>query len=69
MVLLQKYAIDLSKQMGVKSLTKAEKVGASFKEEDLEKFSDEQLSQLYELYTEAVKPIDPEKDPHLANTK
>ena len=66
-----KYAIDLSKQMGVKSLTKEKadklKVGASLREEDLENFSDEQLSQLYELYSEAKKPIDTEKDPHLAS--
>ena len=53
--------------MGVKNLTKAEKIGVALKEEDLEKFSDEQLAQLYELYSEAKKPIDPSKDPHLAN--
>ena len=66
-----KYAIDLSKQMGVKSLTKEKaeklKVGATIREEDLDNFSDEQLAQLYELYSEAKKPIDPEKDPHLVS--
>ena len=63
---MQKYAIDLSKQMGVKNLTKSEKIGTPLKEEDLDNFSEEQLSQLYELYSEAKKPIDPTKDPHLA---
>ena len=66
-----KYAIDLSKQMGVKSLTKEKadklKVGANFREADLDNFSDEQLAQLYELFSEAKKPIDTEKDPHLAS--
>lgn len=41
-----KYAIDLSKQMTAKSLTKADKIGTSLKEEDLESFSEEQLAQL-----------------------
>ena len=53
--------------MGVKSLTKADKIGVALKEEDLDKFSDEQLSQLYELYSEAKKPVDTDKDPHLAS--
>ena len=53
--------------MGVKNLTKSEKVGVALKEEDLDNFSDEQLAQLYELFEEAKKPIDPSKDPHLAN--
>ena len=52
--------------MGVKSLTKADKIGVALKEEELDNFNDEQLAQLYELYSEAKKPIDPEKDPHLA---
>ena len=66
-----KYAIDLSKQMGVKSLTKEKadklKVGANIREEELDNFNDEQLAQLYELFSEAKKPIDAEKDPHLAS--
>ena len=53
--------------MGVKNLTKSETVGVALKEEDLDKFSDEQLAQLYELYSEAKKPIDTTKDPYLAN--
>jgi len=32
----------------------------------LENFTDEQIAQLYELHVEATKPIDTEKDPHLA---
>ena len=43
------------------------KVGKSLEESDLENFSDEQLSQLYELYSEAKKPVDKEKDPHLVS--
>ena len=61
------YAIDLSKQMSAKSLTKADKIGATLKVDDLDNFSDEQLAQLYELYSEAKKPIDTDNDPHLAN--
>ena len=61
------YAIDLSKQMTARSLTKADKIGAPLKVDDLDNFSDEQLAQLYELYSEAKKPIDAENDPHLAN--
>ena len=61
------YAIDLSKQMSTKSLTKADKIGATLKVDDLDNFSDEQLAQLYELYSEAKKPIDTDNDPHLAN--
>ena len=43
------------------------KLGKPLEESDLDKFSDEQLSQLYDLYSEAKKPIDKEKDPHLAS--
>ena len=57
--------------MGIKSLTKEKadkiKIGVAIKEEDLDNFSDEQLAQLYELYSEAKKPIDLKKDPHLAS--
>jgi len=62
-----KYAIDLSKQLGLKGVKTGEKIGTPLAEADLDKFSDEQLSQLYELYSEAKKPIDKEKDPHLAS--
>ena len=62
-----KYAIDLSKQMGLKGVKTAGRLGSDMPEQYLEHFSDEQLAQLYELYVEAKKPIDPEKDPHLAN--
>ena len=44
----------------------AKKLGEDLKVGDLDNFSEEQLTQLYELYAEAKKPIDPEKDPHLA---
>ena len=62
-----KNAIDLSKQLGLKGVKTGEKIGTPLAEADLDKFSDEQLSQLYELYSEAKKPIDKEKDPHLAS--
>ena len=51
----------------MKNLTKSETVGVALKEEDLDKFSDEQLAQLYELYSEAKIPTDTTKDPHPAN--
>ena len=64
---LQKYAITISKQVGLKGPVTAKKLGENLNTEDLDNFSDEQLAQLYELYSEAKKPIDSEKDPHLAN--
>eukprot|EP00090_Calanus_glacialis_P032658 TRINITY_DN5411_c0_g1_i1.p1 TRINITY_DN5411_c0_g1~~TRINITY_DN5411_c0_g1_i1.p1 ORF type:complete len:125 (-),score=28.87 TRINITY_DN5411_c0_g1_i1:55-429(-) len=62
-----KYAIQISKQVGLKGPLTAKKLGEDLKVDDLDNFSEEQLTQLYELYSEAKKPIDPEKDPHLAN--
>eukprot|EP00088_Acartia_fossae_P054350 TRINITY_DN6231_c0_g1_i5.p1 TRINITY_DN6231_c0_g1~~TRINITY_DN6231_c0_g1_i5.p1 ORF type:complete len:123 (-),score=10.41 TRINITY_DN6231_c0_g1_i5:340-708(-) len=62
-----KYAIDLTKQMGIKGPHTSKKLGEDIKEPELDKFNDEQLAQLYELYQEATKPIDLEKDPHLAD--
>jgi len=62
-----KYAIQISKQVGLKGPLTAKKLGEDLKVDDLDNFSEEQLAQLYELYSEAKKPIDPEKDPHLAN--
>ena len=53
--------------MGLKGVKTGQKIGAPLVEADLENFSDEQLSQLYELYSEAKKPIDKEKDPHLVS--
>jgi len=60
-----KYAITLTQQMGIKGPRTAKKLGAELGD-DLDNFSGEQITQLYELYQEAMKPIDPEKDPHLA---
>lgn len=62
-----KYAIQISKQVGLKGPLTAKKLGEDLKVDDLDNFSEEQLAQLYELYSEAKKPIDSEKDPHLAN--
>jgi len=61
-----KYAITISKQVGLKGPVTAQKLGKDLKVEELDSFSDEQLAQLYELYSEVKKPIDVEKDPHLA---
>merc|ERR1719239_2104208 len=61
-----KYAIDLTKQMGLKGPHMAQKLGADLDVNSLDTFSGEQIAQLYELYQEAKKPIDTEKDPHLA---
>ena len=51
----------------MKGVKTAVKIGKPLEESDLDKFSDEQLSQLYDLYSEAKKPIDTEKDPHLGS--
>jgi len=62
-----KYAITITKQMGLKGPHTAKKLGEDLNVGELDNFSEEQLAQLYELYNEAKKPIDTEKDPHLAN--
>jgi len=53
--------------MGLKGPHTAKKLGEDLNVGELDNFSEEQLAQLYELYNEAKKPIDTEKDPHLAN--
>ena len=64
---VQKYAITIAKQVGLKGPHTAKKLGEDLNVSELDNFSEEQLAQLYELYNEAKKPIDTEKDPHLAN--
>jgi len=44
------YAIDLTKQLGLKGVHRAKKLGASFDESGLEELNADQLGQLYELY-------------------
>ena len=53
----QKYAMTLSKQLGLRGPVGTDgKLGNTFSEAELNQFSDEQLAQLYELYNEASKP-------------
>lgn len=54
----QKYAVTLSKQIGLKGPRTAKTLGEVIQEDQLEAFSDEQLAQLYELYQETKKPLD-----------
>ena len=57
-MLFQKYAVTLSKQIGLKGPHTAKTLGEVIKEDQLEAFTDEQLAQLYELYQETKKPLD-----------
>lgn len=52
------YALTMSKQMGRKS--GYDRFGVKLSEEDLSKFSEEQIGQLFELYEEMQKPTNPE---------
>lgn len=49
----QEYAINLANQLGVGSIKREEKVGKDLQPEVLEKFRDEQVHQLHELYKTA----------------
>merc|ERR1719445_397001 len=60
-----KYALTLSRQMGLKGPRFSSKIGDSLDEEKLDLFSEEQLVQLFELYKETSKPVDTNTDPHL----
>ncbi|XP_076241495.1 succinate dehydrogenase assembly factor 3 [Calliopsis andreniformis] len=48
------YAVMLIKQLGIKGPHTAKPLGENLKEEDFEKFRDEQLYQLYELMEAAT---------------
>merc|ERR1712209_123602 len=61
-----KYAIQLTNQLGKRGVHTAQPIGENMPSTALENFTDEQIAQLYELHVEATKPIDTEKDPHLA---
>lgn len=53
-VIFQNYALDLSNQLGVKGIKEGlSGVGKSLTEEELEKFNDDQILQLYDLLTAA----------------
>jgi hypothetical protein len=44
------YAINLAKQLGVKSIQSDEKLGKPLDVKDIDKFKEEQIVQLHELY-------------------
>lgn len=44
------YAINLAKQLSVQNIQKEKKIGKNLQEEELDKFNDEQIVQLNELY-------------------
>lgn len=44
------YAINLAKQLSVQNIQKEEKIGKNLHEGELDKFNDEQIVQLNELY-------------------
>jgi hypothetical protein len=47
------FAINLAKQISVKSIQDQEKLGQLLDEKDLDKFNDDQIVQLHELYQAA----------------
>lgn len=51
--LFKEYAINLAKQLGVGSIKKEVKLGKDLKLESIDKFRDEQVHQLHELYKTA----------------
>ncbi|KAK7076577.1 acetate non-utilizing protein 9 [Halocaridina rubra] len=48
------YAISIAKQLGVRGAHTAKDLGSQLSDTDLEKFSDEQIYQLYELHEAAT---------------
>lgn len=56
------YAINLAKQLAVKSIQEDRKLGKDLKPESLDKFRDEQVHQLHELYKTAKGVEDSEKN-------
>ena len=53
------YAITVAKQLGVRGSHTAKTLGRPLSSGDLDKFSDEQVEQLYELYGAATNPDTP----------
>ncbi|QQP53026.1 ACN9 protein -like protein_ mitochondrial [Caligus rogercresseyi] len=49
------YAINLSKQLGIKGPKTAKPVGSKMSELHVDSLSEEQIVQLYELYQETIK--------------
>lgn len=64
---MQDYAITLAKQIGKRSTS--QHLGLRLLPDELDKFSPEQVAQLYELFQETQKAIDPDQplgnNPHL----
>lgn len=60
------YAITVAKQLGVRGSHTAKTLGRPLSQADLDKFSDEQMNQLYELYEAASNPEapSPAQDPN-----
>ncbi|TRY69445.1 hypothetical protein TCAL_05626 [Tigriopus californicus] len=54
-----KYALQLTRQIGLKGPQTSKTLGDSLRVEDLDQFSGEQLAQLFELYQETSKPMTP----------
>ena len=54
----QKYALTISNQIDAKNSARGIALGEALKAEDLDQFTGEQLSQLFELYEETSKPQD-----------
>nr|ACO14714.1 ACN9 protein homolog, mitochondrial precursor [Caligus clemensi] len=55
-----KYAIDVSKQLGIKGPRTAKPIGSKMSELQVDSLSEEQIVQLYELYQETVKASEEE---------
>jgi hypothetical protein len=55
---LQDYAITLAKQMGAKEA--GQKLGLGLSACQINHLSDDQIGQLYELFQETQKPVDPD---------
>ncbi|XP_040577727.1 succinate dehydrogenase assembly factor 3, mitochondrial [Lepeophtheirus salmonis] len=51
-----KYAMDLSKQLGIKGPKTSKPVGSQMSPNQIDSLSVEQIAQLYELYQETIKP-------------
>lgn len=60
------YAITVAKQLGVRGSHTAKTIGRPLSQTELDQFTDEQVSQLYELYEAASHPeaATPAQDPN-----
>jgi hypothetical protein len=66
---LQRYALTLAEQLGLKGAKSAKPIGNTFNEEHLDNFREDQIAQLYELkLASAGKDGDPDTDQSQAGT-